>query len=107
MNPQIGTEIREVAQAKRDLTAEQATQLDMQYVTYRRDPLIAQIISLVVGFTGLDRFYLGQIGLGWAKILTAGGVGVWMIVDWFIIRQAAATINAATLREVRRGFTDR
>lgn len=104
MNHLILSEIRDGAQAKHDLTADQATQLDIQYAAFRRDPLTAQIISFFLGITGVDRFYLGQIGLGWAKMLTLGGCLVWMVVDWFIIRQAAAQVNAATLNEIRRGF---
>lgn len=33
------------------------------------------------GVLGIDRFYRGQIGLGILKLLTAGGCGIWALID--------------------------
>jgi len=43
------------------------------------------IISILIGSLGIDRFMLGQTGLGVAKLLTCGGMGIWNIFDWFTI----------------------
>lgn len=39
------------------------------------------ILSILLGELGLDRLYLGYTGLGIVKLLTAGGFGIWWIVD--------------------------
>ena len=43
--------------------------------------IVALILSVLVGSLGIDRMYVGQIGLGVLKLITCGGFGVWYIVD--------------------------
>lgn len=65
-----------------------------------KDPTITIIISLLAGSLGIDRFYLGDIGLGVAKLLTCGGLGIWAIVDLFIVMGRAREKNYAALQDV-------
>lgn len=39
------------------------------------------MFSWLLGFLGVDRFYLGKIGTGILKLLTIGGFGVWWLID--------------------------
>ncbi|MCF6361154.1 MAG: TM2 domain-containing protein [Cyclobacteriaceae bacterium] len=50
-----------------------------------KDPTTSLIVSLLAGGFAIDRFIIGDTGLGIAKLLTCGGLGVWVIVDWFLI----------------------
>lgn len=65
-----------------------------------KDPTTSLIISLLVGYLGIDRFYIGDTGLGIAKLLTCGGLYVWFIVDWFLIMGATREKNMEMLQRV-------
>lgn len=63
-----------------------------------KDPTISLVISLLGGGLGIDRFFIGDTGLGIGKLLTCGGFGIWTIVDWFIIMGATREKNFAKLQ---------
>ena len=50
-----------------------------------KDWLVALLLSILVGWLGVDRFYLGYVGLGILKLVTCGGFGVWSIIDIILI----------------------
>ena len=47
--------------------------------------VLTLVLSILVGQLGVDRFMMGQIGLGVLKLLTAGGCGIWWIIDVILI----------------------
>ena len=58
-----------------------------------KDPMIMLLLSLFLGSSGIDRFLLKEIGLGIIKLLTAGGCGIWTIVDWFLVMNRTREFN--------------
>ena len=44
----------------------------------------------VTNFLGIDRMYMGRVGMGIAKLVTFGGLGVWAVVDGIIIAKGSA-----------------
>lgn len=65
-----------------------------------KSPLIALMLSVWFGIWGIDRFFIGDTGLGIAKLLTAGGCGIWTIIDLFQIQQATRKKNLDLLFQV-------
>ncbi len=58
-----------------------------------KDPTTLLLVSIFVGVLGIDRFMLGEIGMGVLKLLTGGVCGVLAIVDWFTIQKKARELN--------------
>jgi hypothetical protein len=55
-----------------------------------KDWLTALLLSIFLGTLGVDRFYMGQSGLGIGKLLTFGGCGVWWLIDVILIATGSA-----------------
>ena len=63
-----------------------------------KSPTTALILSIFLGTLGVDRFYIGHIGLGVAKLLLAWlTFGLWTIVDWFLIINATKKANLVAI----------
>lgn len=63
-----------------------------------KDPMLSLIVSIVGGHFGIDRFLIGDIGLGIGKLITCGGLGVWTVIDWFLIMDATRSKNFGKLQ---------
>lgn len=56
----------------------------------RKNYLIALLLSIFVGYLGVDRFYLGHVGAGIGKLavtlLSLGTLGwIWWLIDLILI----------------------
>ena len=59
-----------------------------------KSPTTALILSIFLGYLGIDRFYIGHIGkllLSWMTL------GIWPLIDWFLIMGATRQANLETL----------
>ena len=53
--------------------------------TSRCSRAIALILTLLLGFVGAHRFYVGRTGTAFAMLFTLGGVGIWWLIDIVIV----------------------
>lgn len=78
-----GEEALFVAGLIKDMSDDQARTFAVAYRSQRRDPTIVLLLSLLgfVVLAGVQRFYLGQIGMGLIFLFTAGFCFIGTIID--------------------------
>ena len=64
-----------------------------------KNPTAIFLVSFFFGWFGVDRFMLGQIGLGIVKLITFGGVGFWWLIDLFFVISKTKEQNFTKLRD--------
>lgn len=58
-----------------------------------KDPTTILLLSIFLGSFGVDRFVNGDIGLGFGKLCTIGGFGIWWLIDIFFVPNSAKEKN--------------
>ena len=58
-----------------------------------KDSTTLLLISIFLGSLGIDRFMLGDIGMGILKLLTCGVCGILTIIDWFTVQKRTRELN--------------
>ncbi len=63
-----------------------------------KSPMTCFLLAFFLGGFGVDRFYLGDTGLGVFKLLTCGGAGIWALIDLFTAFGRAKNYNLNRLQ---------
>jgi TM2 domain-containing membrane protein YozV len=97
-----GDELAYVNMLVTPMNDEQAQQFAMMYRSRRKDPQMILLLTLVgfLGFAGIQRFVLGQIGMGIVFLLTFGFCYIGVIIDLVNYRKLASEYNQAQAYEV-------
>lgn len=58
-----------------------------------KEPSTLLLVSIFLGVLDIDRFMLGDTGMGILKLLTCGCCGILTIIDWFTISKKTKEFN--------------
>ncbi|WP_219464582.1 TM2 domain-containing protein [Nonomuraea rhizosphaerae] len=47
--------------------------------------IVAVLLCFFLGALGVHRFYVGKVGTGILQLITLGGLGVWVLIDFIMI----------------------
>lgn len=65
-----------------------------------QNPVVNFGWNVWLGWLGIDRFVVGDILLGVLKLITFGGLGIWQIVDCFLIGNRTREKNIEKVRYI-------
>ena len=89
-----------IASVKEKLLAADESKFDQLTAVEFKDPTTLLLVSIFLGSLGIDRFMLGEVGMGILKLLTLGVCGVLTIIDWFTIQKRTKERNCNQLMSV-------
>lgn len=92
--------VMEQMQLTAGMTEQQKFAFQAQYASVKRDRVLLLVISIFLGGLGIDRFLVGDIGLGVLKLLTGGVCGIFWIVDLFLIMGRTDDYNRQKAYEI-------
>lgn len=71
-----------------------------QFDSVKKDPGTVLILSVLFGVWGVDRFMLGDMGMGLVKLFTFGGCGIIALIDWFTTKARTNAFNRSKANEI-------
>jgi TM2 domain-containing membrane protein YozV len=92
--------VYDLAALTQGMTDQQKFYFNAQYGSVRKDRTIMLVISIFLGHFGIDRFLLGDIGLGLLKLFTFGVFGIFTLIDWFLIMGRTDDYNRTKAHEI-------
>lgn len=78
---------------KEKLAAMDENKFTMVSTVELKDPTTILLVSIFLGGLGIDRFMLGDTGMGILKLLTGGCCGILTIIDWFTVSKKTKELN--------------
>ncbi len=97
-----GEELTSISELTRGMSDDQASTFASAYRAQRKDPstvLLLTILGFVV-VSGVQRFYLGQIGMGFLFLFTGGFCLIGTIIDVIGHKELAARYNFDIAQEI-------
>ena len=90
MQPQNTQPVAENTQPVQPIQPSQPLQPAKPIAVVKKAPrqrhfLATFFLSFFWGIFGIDRMYMGYWGLGFLKLISAGGFGIWVVVDLFLV----------------------
>ena len=85
---------------KEKLAAMDESKFTMVSTVELKDPTTILLVSIFLGTLGIDRFMLGNTGMGILKLLTGGCCGILTIIDWFTVSKKTKELNFNNLMTV-------
>ncbi len=92
--------IAEQQMMMKDLNDQQKMLFTSQFDSTKKDRNMILILSVLFGTWGIDRFLIGDIGMGILKLLTVGLCGILWLVDLFLIRGRVDEYNRKKATEI-------
>jgi len=85
---------------KKDLSAEQLAMINGEMNNKQKSKGIAYALWFFLGGFGAHRFYVGHTGYAIGMLLTFGGLGVWTLIDAFLIGKAIEAKNETVEKDI-------
>ncbi len=97
-----GEELAYVQNVIKDMNEDQAKLFSNIYNVRRKDPQLVLLVAVLgfIGIAGVQRFVLGQIGMGLLYLFTAGLCLIGTIVDMVNHKRLAFEYNVVVAMEV-------
>jgi TM2 domain-containing membrane protein YozV len=82
------------------MTERQRNSFFAQYAAAKRNRVLMLVFSIAFGGFGIDRFLVGDTGLGLLKLFTGGLFGILWLVDIFLITGRVDLYNRTKAQEI-------
>jgi TM2 domain-containing membrane protein YozV len=78
-----------------------------EFESVEMNPVMLYGWNIWLGMFGVDRFIVGDVLPGVLKLISLGGMGIWQIVDCFLIGNRARTKNLQKAHAIHSRISDR